>query len=46
MRIKSSKRGLTFSFAENETFRAGAKYRYFHWLLSVISRMLLMKKNW
>lgn len=29
MRIKSSKRGLTFSFAENETFRAGAKYRYF-----------------
>lgn len=29
MRIKSSKRGLTFSFAENETFRAGVKYRYF-----------------
>lgn len=25
MRIKSSKRGLTFSFAENETFRAGVK---------------------
>ena len=29
MRIKSSKRGLTFSFAENEMFRAGVKYRYF-----------------
>ena len=28
MRIKSSKRGLTFSFAENDTFRAGVRYRY------------------
>lgn len=28
MRIKCSKRGLTFSFAENDTFRAGTKYRY------------------
>lgn len=28
MRIKMSKRGLTFSFHENETFRAGARYRY------------------
>ena len=29
MRIKYSKRGLTFSFRENETFRAGEHYRYF-----------------
>lgn len=29
MRIKMSNRGLTFSFAENETFRAGTRYRYF-----------------
>ena len=28
MKIKSSKRGLTFSFSENETFKTGAKYRY------------------
>lgn len=28
MRIKKSKRGLTFSFAENEYFRAGTHYRY------------------
>lgn len=28
MRIKKSKRGLTFSFRENESFYAGAKYRY------------------
>ncbi len=28
MRIKSSKRGLTFSFEENDTFRAGTRYRY------------------
>lgn len=29
MRIKYSKRGLTFSFKENDTFRAGVHYRYF-----------------
>lgn len=29
MRIKTSKRGLTFSFQENETFKAGKHYRYF-----------------
>lgn len=28
MRIKYSKRGLTFSFKENETFKAGSHYRY------------------
>ena len=28
MRIRSSKRGLTFSFQKNETFKAGTKYRY------------------
>lgn len=28
MRIKKSKRGLTFSFQENESFYAGARYRY------------------
>lgn len=28
MRIKMSKRGLTFSFAANDTFRAGTHYRY------------------
>ncbi len=28
MRIKMSNRGLTFSFAENETFKAGTRYRY------------------
>lgn len=28
MRIKTSKRGLTFSFRENEHFTVGAKYRY------------------
>lgn len=28
MRIRYSKRGLTFSFKENETFKAGTKYRY------------------
>lgn len=28
MRIKTSKRGLTFSFQENEHFTVGAKYRY------------------
>ena len=28
MKIKYSKRGLTFSFKENETFKAGTKYRY------------------
>lgn len=28
MRIKYSKRGLTFSFQANETFKAGTKYRY------------------
>ena len=28
MKIKYSKRGLTFSFKENDTFRAGAHYRY------------------
>lgn len=28
MRIRQSKRGLTFSFQENDTFRAGAHYRY------------------
>lgn len=28
MRIKRSKRGLTFSFQENDTFRAGVRYRY------------------
>lgn len=28
MKIKISKRGLTFSFKENETFRAGTRYRY------------------
>lgn len=28
MRIKRSSRGLTFSFAENETFRPGTHYRY------------------
>ncbi len=26
--IKNSKRGLTFSFNENDTFRAGTRYRY------------------
>ena len=29
MRIKGSKRGLTFSFEANESFHAGTKYRYF-----------------
>lgn len=29
MRIKYSKRGLTFSFKENDVFRAGVRYRYF-----------------
>ena len=28
MKIKFSKRGLTFSFKENETFKAGTRYRY------------------
>ncbi len=28
MKIKISKRGLTFSFKENETFKAGSHYRY------------------
>ena len=28
MRIRYSKRGLTFSFNANETFRPGVKYRY------------------
>lgn len=28
MKIKFSKRGLTFSFKANETFKAGTKYRY------------------
>ena len=28
MKIKVSKRGLTFSFKENDTFKAGTKYRY------------------
>ena len=28
MRIRYSKRGLTFSFQANDTFRAGTKYRY------------------
>lgn len=28
MRIRTSKRGLTFSFQKNETFFTGAKYRY------------------
>ncbi len=28
MKIKISKRGLTFSFKENETFKAGGHYRY------------------
>lgn len=28
MRIKTSKRGLTFSFTANETFTVGSKYRY------------------
>jgi len=28
MRIRQSKRGLTFSFRENDTFRAGVHYRY------------------
>jgi len=28
MRIRYSNRGLTFSFKENETFKAGTKYRY------------------
>ncbi len=28
MRIKMSNRGLTFSFAENDTFKAGTRYRY------------------
>ena len=28
MRIKRSNRGLTFSFAENDTFRPGTHYRY------------------
>ncbi len=28
MRIKFSQRGLTFSFKENETFKAGTRYRY------------------
>lgn len=28
MRIKRSKRGLTFSFQGNDTFRAGIRYRY------------------
>ncbi len=28
MRIKRSSRGLTFSFAENESFKAGTHYRY------------------
>lgn len=28
MKIKFSKRGLTFSFRETETFRAGTRYRY------------------
>lgn len=29
MRIKSSKRGLTFSIRENENIKAGVRYRYF-----------------
>lgn len=29
MRIKTSARGLTFSFQENEAFQVGTKYRYF-----------------
>lgn len=29
MRIKSSKRGLTFSFQEKESFHAGSRYRYY-----------------
>ncbi len=29
MKIKTSRRGLTFSFAENETFKPGTHYRYF-----------------
>ena len=29
MKIKTSRRGLTFSFAENETFRPGTHYLYF-----------------
>ena len=28
MKIKISKRGLTFSFKENDTFKAGTRYRY------------------
>ena len=28
MKIKMSNRGLTFSFAENDTFKAGTRYRY------------------
>lgn len=28
MKIKYSKRGLTFSFQENETFKVGTRYRY------------------
>ena len=28
MKIKMSNRGLTFSFQENDTFRAGTRYRY------------------
>ncbi len=28
MKIKISKRGLTFSFKENESFKAGSRYRY------------------
>jgi DNA (cytosine-5)-methyltransferase 1 len=28
MKIKMSKRGLTFSFQENDTFKAGTRYRY------------------
>ena len=28
MKIKFSKRGLTFSFKENDTFKAGTRYRY------------------
>ncbi len=28
MKIKYSKRGLTFSFKENDTFKAGTRYRY------------------
>ena len=39
MRIKYSKRGLTFSFKENDTFRAGVHYRY---MIDLKSREIIL----